>query len=118
MNIMLKQIQLIQRIDQLIRLNATGSPMELAAKLGISKTKLYRTLCVMKELNAPVEFDTSSQQYYYAESVGFKCGFFFNKRPVNQMYTMVEDINKKTFNFFYPLPKNDTHMFYYCTQSS
>jgi hypothetical protein len=118
MNILLKQIQLIQRIDQLIRLNATGSPMELVAKLKISKTKLYRTLCVMKELNAPVEFDISSQQYYYAESVGFKCGFYSNKRPVNEMYTMVKDTTKKTFSIFYPVPKNDTHMFYYCTQSS
>ncbi|MBG6131775.1 hypothetical protein IWQ47_003483 [Aquimarina sp. EL_43] len=118
MNIMLKQIELIQRIDQLIRLNATGSPMELAAKLKISKTKLYRTLFIMKQLNAPVEFDTSSQQYYYAESVGFKCGFFSNKLPVNEMYTMVEDINKKTFSFFCPVPKNETHMVYYCTRST
>lgn len=118
MNIMLKQIQLIERIDQLIRLNATGSPMELAAKLKISKTKLYRTLCVMKELNAPVEFDTSSQQYYYAESVGFKCGFFSNKRPVNKVYTIVEGANKKTFSIFYPVPKNETHMLYYCTWST
>ncbi|WP_024773073.1 hypothetical protein [Aquimarina macrocephali] len=118
MNIMLKQIELIERIDQLIRLNATGSPMELAAKLGISKTKLYRTLCVMKELNAPVEFDTSSQQYYYAESVKFTCGFHSNKRSVNQLYTMVENRYKKTFNFFYPVPKNDTHNYYHCTWST
>ena len=75
MNSMLKQIQLIARIDQLIRLQATGSPIELAAKLEISKTKLYRTLCVMKELNAPLEFDTHTQSYYYAESVEFTCGF-------------------------------------------
>ncbi len=118
MNIMLKQIELIQRIDQLIRLHATGSPMELAAKLKISKTKLYRTLFIMKQLNAPVEFDTSSQQYYYAESVKFTCGFYSNKSTVNQMYTMVENINKKTFNFFYPVPKNETRVLYYCTRST
>jgi predicted DNA-binding transcriptional regulator YafY len=73
---MLKQIELIEQIDQLIRLKATGSPVELATKLDISKTKLYRTLYIMKELNAPIEFDTSSQSYYYTDPIEFSCGFF------------------------------------------
>ncbi|WP_106791856.1 hypothetical protein [Aquimarina sp. Aq78] len=83
MNIMLKQIQLIERIDQLIRLQATGSPIELAAKLGISKTKLYRTLCIMKELDAPVEFDTLTQSFVYSEPVGFTFGFYKKGQKMN-----------------------------------
>ncbi len=76
MNILIKQIELIQRIDQLVRLQATGSGEELACRLGISKTKLYRILNVMKQLDAPIEYDYTIQSFVYSQSVGFRFGFF------------------------------------------
>jgi predicted DNA-binding transcriptional regulator YafY len=76
MNLMVKQIQLIERMDQLIRLQATGSPEELISKLGISKTKLYRMINTMKTLNAPIEYDITLQSFVYAEPVGFTFGFY------------------------------------------
>lgn len=75
MTVIIKQLQLIARIDQFIRLQATGSPEEFAAKLGISRTKLYRTIAIMKELEAPLVFDGSSQSYRYLQDVGFSYGF-------------------------------------------
>lgn len=80
MNMIIKHITLIQRIDQLIRLQATGSPQDLAYKLGISKTKLYRILEIMKELEAPILYDASLQSFVYEKAVGFTVGFFDKKQ--------------------------------------
>ncbi|MBG6131413.1 putative DNA-binding transcriptional regulator YafY [Aquimarina sp. EL_43] len=76
MNLMVRQIRLIERVDQLIRLQATGTPEELISKLGISKTKLYRIINTMKTLNAPIEYDITLQSFVYVEPVGFTFGFY------------------------------------------
>lgn len=76
MNLILKQIHLIERIDQLIRMQATGSPDALAHRLRISRAKLYRILDVMKSLDAPVHYDIAVQSFVYEEEVSFRFGFF------------------------------------------
>ncbi|KZS39723.1 hypothetical protein AWE51_08715 [Aquimarina aggregata] len=76
MNILIKQIEVIERIDQLIRLQATGTPEALAYRLSISKTKLYRILNIMKDLNAPILYDVAVQSFVYEEAVGFQFGFY------------------------------------------
>ncbi|GAA4273656.1 hypothetical protein U6A24_18200 [Aquimarina gracilis] len=76
MNIITKQIELIKRVDQLIRLQATGNPTELSNRLGISKTKLYRIIHLMRDFNAPIIYDDSVQSFVYAEEVGFRFGFY------------------------------------------
>lgn len=76
-----KQIELIERIDQLIRLNATGTPKALASRLGVSKAKLYRVLDVMKELNAPIVYNIAKQCFIYEDEVRFKCGFYVKSIP-------------------------------------
>jgi predicted DNA-binding transcriptional regulator YafY len=75
MNILQKQIELIERIDQLIRLKATGSPKELAEKLKISESTVYRTIETKKELGAPVIYDINCQSYKYTSRVKFHCGY-------------------------------------------
>lgn len=80
MSAFIRKIEMINRIDQLIRLQATGTPNELASKLGISKTKLYRLLNIMRDLNAPVEYDFSNQNFIYEEDViYFRFGFYSEK---------------------------------------
>jgi len=76
MNVIIKQIELIDRIDQLIRFRATGNAVELASRLEISKTKLYRVINTMKSLNAPIEYDIKLESFAYVKAVGFKFGFF------------------------------------------
>ncbi|KZS39570.1 hypothetical protein AWE51_07910 [Aquimarina aggregata] len=76
MNILIKQIELIDRIDQLIRLQATGTPESLAHRLGVSKTKLYRIINIMKDLNAPILYDVAIQSFVYEAAVGFQFGFY------------------------------------------
>lgn len=80
MYVILKNIELMERIDQLVHMKATGTPVELAKRLGISKTKLYRTIKTMKDLNAPLEYDSGIQSYVYIKPVRLKFGFFVKER--------------------------------------
>ncbi|WP_025740892.1 hypothetical protein [Aquimarina pacifica] len=75
MNTMIKQIELIERIDQLIRMHATGSPDDLSAHLGISKTKLYRVIHLMRALDAPLIYNISIKSFVYETEVAFSFGF-------------------------------------------
>ncbi len=76
MNIIIKHIEIMERMDQLIRLQATGTPEDFASRLGISKTTLYRTIGVMKKLNAPIEYDNARVSFVYVEAVAFSFGFY------------------------------------------
>lgn len=79
MNVIIKHIELMERIDQLIRLRATGTPVELASRLGVSRTKVYRMINTMKSLNAPIEYNITLQSFVYVQAVGFRFGFFANE---------------------------------------
>ncbi|SHJ47103.1 hypothetical protein [Aquimarina spongiae] len=89
MNGIIEHIELIERIDQLIRLQATGTPGDLAHRFGISKSKLYRLINTMKSLNAPVEYDVVVQSYVYSEAVGFRFGFYQKKEILGRSYAIV-----------------------------
>lgn len=79
MSLLLRKIETIQRVDQLIRMQATGTPKNLAKRLEISQASLFRLIDTMKGLNAPICYDLSVQSYVYAEKTFFKCGFFMQE---------------------------------------
>ncbi len=89
MNGIFEHIELIQRIDQLIRLEATGTPALLADRLGMSKSKLYRLINTMKSLGAPIEYDMFLQSYVYSEAVGFRFGFYHKHEILDQPCTSI-----------------------------
>lgn len=76
---LLQQINLIERIDQLIRMRATGNPKELAEHLELSQASVFRLIEAIKELGAPVEYNLRYQSYVYLEDVNFQCGFFLSE---------------------------------------
>ena len=56
----------IERMCSLIRMNATGTPVEFASKMGMSSRTLYNYINFMKtKLNAPIEYCNTKQSYYY-----------------------------------------------------
>lgn len=71
-----KQIALLERVDQLIRMRATGRPHQLAKRLQVSEATVFRIIDTMKELNAPIYYDLTRQSYLYSENITFKCGFY------------------------------------------
>jgi len=66
---------LIERIDQLIRLKATGSARELAKRVGVSKSSLYEILEVMKMMGAEISYCRYEKSYYYTAEKVLAIGF-------------------------------------------
>ena len=56
----------LERLDQLIRLKATGSPEELAAKFNTTKRTIFRTINELKEIGVPIYFSQIDNSYCYA----------------------------------------------------
>jgi predicted DNA-binding transcriptional regulator YafY len=73
---MLKEIMdRLSRMDELIRIKGTGSPKQLAGKIGLSERAMYETLMLMRGLGAPIHYCRSRQSYYYKEEGRFTIGF-------------------------------------------
>lgn len=72
---LLKYIERLKRMDDLISRRATGTPDEFAEKLGISKSMLMINLSEFKEMGALVKYDPLSQSYYYYATCVLKVGF-------------------------------------------
>ncbi|KZS39857.1 hypothetical protein AWE51_09435 [Aquimarina aggregata] len=71
-----RQIEVIEQLDQFIRLGETGTPDQLAEKLEISKTSLFQIIIAMKQLNASIVFDIKLQSYVFEKSTNFRYGFY------------------------------------------
>lgn len=68
-------IRIIIRLNELIMAEQTGSPNELASKLGISIRTVYNYIAFMKkEMKAPINYDFQRLSYVYEE----ECEFNFN----------------------------------------
>lgn len=59
-------IRIIKKIHEFILTERTGSPKELARKLGVSERTIYNYISYMKiEMNAPILFDNQKGNYLY-----------------------------------------------------
>ncbi len=69
-------LRLVDRIDSLIRRRATGTPDDMAEKLGISRSTWFSHLRLLtNELSFPIEYDSEKQTYYYTAKGKFVVGF-------------------------------------------
>lgn len=66
---LIEQLRLLERLDQLIRLKATGTPAQLASRIEVSERKLYRLIQSLKEMGFPIEYCKDCQCYQYTEAV-------------------------------------------------
>ncbi|BDX38719.1 hypothetical protein CYCD_20740 [Tenuifilaceae bacterium CYCD] len=81
-----KELFLIERIDQLIRLRTTGNPLNLANKLNISERHVYNIINKMKDVyKAPIEFDKDCNSYIYKETGRIVVGFHKETIPLNNL---------------------------------
>jgi hypothetical protein len=67
-----EQIQLLQRIDQLIRLKATGTPQTLGDKLKLSERQARRIIDDMKGEGFPISYCKKEKHYFYKSEVQMK----------------------------------------------
>ncbi len=61
----IKYIDRLERIHKLIRRGGTGTPKELAGRLDIAESTLYQYVHALRELGAPITYDTYRQSYVY-----------------------------------------------------
>jgi len=73
----IKKLNQLQRVDQLIRTKATGTPKQLASRLEVSKRTVFEVIAFMKILNAPIYYCHQRRSYCYEYPVKFKCNIGF-----------------------------------------
>jgi len=73
-----KYIERLKRMDQLIRLKATGDAEAFADKLGISRSVLMENLREMRDMGAGIEYCRYSRRYYYTNNCKLVMGFIYN----------------------------------------
>lgn len=61
----IKYVERIRRLDQLISMKSTGSPSVFAEKLGISRSTIFQTLQEMRELGLEIKYSATLESYYY-----------------------------------------------------
>ncbi|MEL6971793.1 MAG: hypothetical protein AAFZ63_26810 [Bacteroidota bacterium] len=76
---LIRKIERIERMHQMINYKRTGTPESFARKLGISQSMLYVLINEIKALGAPVVYCRYRESYEYLYPVEFAAGF---KAPV------------------------------------
>ncbi|MFO0266599.1 MAG: hypothetical protein ACK51D_06590 [Cyclobacteriaceae bacterium] len=71
---LLKSIERLQRIDYLIRKEATGTSDEFAEKVGICRSMLMENLREMKELGAQIFYCRHRRSYCYVNEFNLLIG--------------------------------------------
>ncbi|WP_458306413.1 HTH domain-containing protein [Croceiramulus getboli] len=69
----LRKVQLIERIDKLIKLNSTGTADDLSRRLNISRRSVYNVIELMKKMGAPIVYSKSRRTFYYL----YRCDLVF-----------------------------------------
>ena len=59
-------IERINRLHELIRHRRTGAPGELAERLGLSPSMVFKLMDELKLKGAPIEYSRQLKTYYYA----------------------------------------------------
>lgn len=60
-----EQIERLQYLDKLIRKKSTGSPCELADRLGISRSQLYNLIGYLNDIGMEIRFSRKKNSFYY-----------------------------------------------------
>jgi biotin operon repressor len=62
---LIEQLQLLDRLDQLIRRKATGTPAQLASRLEVSERTVYNLIDTLRQLGAEVSYNKCRGSYQY-----------------------------------------------------
>lgn len=63
----LKNVERLQLLNKLIKEERTGNPDELAARLGISRSKLYEHLDHLKCLGLRIEYSRAQNSFLFGQ---------------------------------------------------
>jgi len=100
-----------KRLDQLIRLKATGSPQELAEKFNRSKRTMQRIIEEMKKVGCPIYYNRYRRSYCY-EYPG-KLIIKFETLDDNELYKIKGGFFKENSS----MPNSGIERFYIYTEN-
>jgi Mn-dependent DtxR family transcriptional regulator len=71
----IEKLKTVERVDQLIRLKATGTPDDLASKLNVTRSTVYEIIECMKAMDAEIKYCKSRKSFYYETEKVLAIGF-------------------------------------------
>ncbi|EAR15690.1 MULTISPECIES: DNA-binding protein [Robiginitalea] len=71
----IKHIERLQRLHNLIKMECTGSPSEVAFRLGISERTVYYLIEQLKDYEAKIGYDRSRKTYFYKDDFVLEVNF-------------------------------------------
>lgn len=69
---LLEQIDRINRLHEMIKYRRTGTPRELAQRLNLSTSMIYKLMDELKLREAPIVYSRQLGTYYYSRSFQMK----------------------------------------------
>lgn len=75
----IEQLERFQKIDQLLKCNATGTPDDFSRKIGVSRSHLYQLLNFLKDYGAPIKYSRKQESFYYSEPYILEVSLFKKK---------------------------------------
>lgn len=64
----IKNLERLQRLHRLIECEVTGTPKELAKRLGVSERSIYCFLEELKDYQATIAYDRRRKTYFYQDN--------------------------------------------------
>jgi hypothetical protein len=61
----MKYFDLMERMDQMIRMENTGDAFEFSERLGISRRQLYYYVDELREMGLPLSYNRCAKTYFY-----------------------------------------------------
>jgi predicted DNA-binding transcriptional regulator YafY len=92
----IKQMERINKANQLILNSNTGNPDDFAEKLNVSRSQLYNILEQFKDFGAPIKYNKKDETFYY-ETI-------FNLELKYSLKTITADEEKIIFAGFFQNP--------------
>lgn len=106
-----KYVNRLRQINQLIRQQRTGSPKELATKLGISERQVYNSVDYLRDKEVPISYCRIRKTYYYSEPVDLRISFSLVNLSTQE--TKEIDGGKNNMQIFLPLQCHCSGVFYF-----
>lgn len=74
---LLEQIERINRLHEMIKYRRTGTPQQLARRLNLSASMVYKLMDELKLREVPIEYSRQLGSYYYSRSFQMKISIDF-----------------------------------------
>jgi predicted DNA-binding transcriptional regulator YafY len=81
---LLEEINRLQQIDRLIRLNNTGNAQQFARKLNISRRQVYNIIETLKDIGLEIEYNRHIGSFVYAKPYKINISFEIEELPEHE----------------------------------